>query len=272
MKLKKKLIISVLICVVIIALMLVSAFKFNSHILNVREEIISSEKIDDNLNGLIIVYFSDLHYGNNLRDNDYITISDNINKFNPDIIVFGGDLISEKCYDANGLDDFLNGLHAKIAKYAILGDEDINREDVIDILNKSNFNVLRNDNTCIFYNYSYINLVGIEPSVKGIPDIDTATSNINNNYYTVAITHCPDLAKKIKDDKVDYILAGHSLGGQVYIPLINYLYRPLGAEIYLRGKHQIGNALLDISSGLGTIDKDVRLFSNCEIVVYKLKG
>lgn len=269
MKHKKTYIITGIICLLILSLILISAFTINSHIIKVREETLESEKIDKNLDGLIVAYFSDLNYGNNLTDKDIEKIKTNINKFNPDLIIFGGDLISSKCKDTNCLIDFLSSLKASIGKYAVLGEQDLNDDALLDIYQQSDFNLI-NDNDVIFYNYSYINLVSINPSLD--IDITANLNNINSNYYTITISHYPDLAKQLKDTGVDYILSGHSLGGQVYVPLINLIYRPLGAKTYLRGKHQIGNATLDISNGLGTIDKDVRLFANPEIVIYKLKG
>ena len=269
MKRKKTYIITGIICVLILALILISAFTVNSHIIKVREETLKSEKIDKNLDGLIIAYFSDLNYGNNLTEKDIEVVKTNINKFNPDLIIFGGDLISNKCNDTSALVDFLDELDASIGKYAVLGEQDVNNENLLDIYKQANFNIINNNET-IFYNYSYINLVGIKPTLD--ENILNYIDGVNSNYYTIAISHYPDLAKQLKDTDVDYILSGHSLGGQIYIPLINYLYRPIGAKTYLKGKHQITNATLDISNGLGTIDKDVRLFAKPEVVIYKLKG
>ena len=68
------------------------------------------------------------------------------------------------------------------------------------------------------------------------------------------------------------MLSGHSLGGQVYIPLINLFYRPEGAINYYHGKYNNGNTILDITNGIGTINKNIRLFADAEIVTYKLKS
>jgi len=265
----------------ILVLILTNALYINPSQITIREETIESVKIDDDLDGLIIVYFSDLYYGNYL-DDEYLTrLVDKINLFDPDVVLFGGDLIADTYVldgiNKNKLIDTLSSINYHLSKFAVLGEQDLcsqnNIQEVTSILQDSNFVILNNDSKKVLIDSnSYINIVGVASMYKGEPNYETAFSKVDGA-YTIALTHCPDSFADLLDYNFDYCLAGHSLAGQVYMPIINLLSRDYGCQKYLRGKHQANNQnkVLDITSGIGFKDGHIRLFSDSEIVVYKLK-
>lgn len=270
-----RIIISILVSILAIVLFIYNMVIVNTSVITVREETISSSKIDSNIDGLIVAYFSDLHYGTYTNSDDVSNIVEKLNNIKPDIIIFGGDLI-DKSIDGNSqseLTNSLRSLQAKYGKYAVLGDKDHNlSETTTSILNESEFRVITNTNQRIYVNGSFIELVGIDSSISGSPDITSAYEGSNNAYYTFVVSHCPDIFDSLDLSKSDYVLSGHSLGGQVYIPLINLFYRPSGASNYYHGKYKSNNVTLDITNGVGTIENDIRLFADAEIVIYKLKA
>ena len=264
--------ITLLSILIVLALLLINAFMINPHQIQVREEVIKSTKIDDKADGLLIAFFSDLHYGHNFKEDDLDKLVSKMNAFSPDIIIFGGDLLSDmESGDLEVLKEGLGSLKAGYGKYAVLGDKDVLNAQSEDILRETNFTILQNKNEKIYVDGAFINIVGVDPSVNGDPDTVIAYEGVNPVYYTFAVSHCPDIASTLQLDKTDYILSGHSLGGPVYLPVINYFYRPLGAEKWFHGKNWVSGTKLDISNGAGTINKDIRLFADAEIVLYKLK-
>ena len=60
-------------------------------------------------------------------------------------------------------------------------------------------------------------------------------------------------------------MAGHSHGGQTYIPLISLFNREAGAINYLRGKHTKNNVTLDITNSVGLKEKSIRFLADAEI-------
>ena len=268
----KKIILTIITCLALITLTVYNATKINPKDFTIRKETIVSNKITNDIDNFLIVYFSDLHYKTFIEDEDLETIKTKINSFDPDIVIFGGDLFDNALAgtDLATLNNFLRNIDAKYGKYAVFGDIDNSyHEQINTIFNETGFEVLNNSNEKIYINGSFINLVGINCLS---PDINLALEGINQNYYTFFISHYPDLISDIDKTKIDYMLSGHSLGGQVYIPLINLFYRPEGALNYYHGKYKNENMTLDITNGIGTINKNIRLFADAEIVVYKLKS
>ena len=268
----KKIILIVITCLTFIAIAIYNTLIINPKDFTVREETIISNKITKDIDGLLIVYFSDLHYKTHVNENDLETIETKINAFKPDIVIFGGDLFDKALSgtDLASLNNFLRNIETKYGKYAVLGDVDNTYYDQVNtIYEETGFELLDNSNQKIYINGSFINLIGLNSLSL---DNEKALKGVNENYYTFCISHYPDLIDEIDTTKIDYMLSGHSLGGQVYIPLINLFYRPEGAINYYHGKYNNGNVILDITNGIGTTNKNIRLFADAEIVTYKLKS
>lgn len=257
-----------LILIICLALAGLNAYSINTHQLKVRQEYLKNPKINEDLDGKLIAYFTDLKYGSLVDDNILDKIKNKINDFKPDIIIFGGDLISSEINkeDEERLIDFLKDIDCEYGKYAIIGDKD--NDEVINYYHLGDFNILDNISERIYIDSkNYFNLVGL--NTRNI-DITKAYEDVNLNNFTLCISHYPDNFNKLPYERTDYVLSGHSLGGQVYLPLINLFNRQEGNKNHIKGKHIKNNTTLDISNGIGFENKKVRFLADSEIVFYKL--
>ena len=247
-----------------------NATQINTRQINIRQETIKSEKIDEDLNDMLIIYFSDLYYGEMLDETFINNLISKINIFQPDIIIFGGDLINQNI-NQEFLTSSLSLLDAKHGKYAVLGDNDglLAQE----VLTNSGFDIIDNDNRTINIDKnSYITLVGSQPMINGQPDLNKAFAGTNSNSYTFFLSHCPDQFDGVISYQFDIMLSGHSLGGQIYIPFVELFFRPEGCQRYYRGVITKNSRTLDITNGVGRIDSNARFLADAEIVLYTLKS
>lgn len=266
----KKIFIILSVFILSILLTYYNATSINTKQINVRKETLESTKIDSDLDGLLIVYFSDLYYGEYINEQFLENLISKINIFKPDIIIFGGDLIKQNT-NQELLTSSLSSLQAKHGKYAVLGDNDNLLAQ--EILNNSGFDIIDNDHRTISVDKnSYFSIIGSQPMINGKPDLAKSFSGINTNYYTIFTSHCPDLFDDAIDYPFDIMLSGHSLGGQIYVPIIEIFYRNEGCQKYHHGKITKNSKTLDITNGLGRIDHDARLLADAEIVLYTLKS
>ena len=266
----KRLIIAFFILFVSISLAYYNATNINTKQINIRQETIKSEKIDENLDGLLVIYFSDLYYGEMLDETFMNNLVHKINVFQPDIIIFGGDLINQNI-NQELLTSSLSSLQAKHGKYAVLGDNDglLAQE----VLVNSGFDIIDNDNRTInIAKNSYITLVGSQPLINGQPDLNKAFAGTNSNSYTFYLSHCPDQFDGVISYQFDRMLSGHSLGGQIFFPIVELFFRPEGCQRYFRGKITKNSRTLDITNGVGRIDNNARFLADAEIVLYTLKS
>lgn len=246
---------------------------------SMRYETLSSDSISSQLDGVNILFFSDLDYGTYMDESRFTKLVSKINDQSPDIVIFGGDLFDEAYTpdDATNttVTNLLKSIEAPLGKFAVLGDFDERSEEfsqsVQSILNAGDFEVLINKAITLHNSGSdSITLVGLDNSLSGNTDIENTFSAVSRDTYVLTVVHTPDTADALPEDIVDYCLAGHSHGGQAYWGF-GALYTPDGAVNYLRGKHVIRDAFtLDITYGTGTTKKDVRFLCDPEAVIYHL--
>ncbi|MBR2990037.1 MAG: metallophosphoesterase, partial [Solobacterium sp.] len=247
---------------------------------NIRTETISSIYIPSSIDGMDILFFSDLDYGQFMDAGRMQELVDTINEIAPDAVIFGGDVFDETVRpgDAEKLDQaaqLLAQIKAPAGKFAILGDMDNTpemRPDVEDVLYHGDFEIIDNRSQSIHNGSTEaIAVVGIENGVNGYADITGSFANISPAIFSIVVCHTPDTAIYVPADLTKYMLAAHSHGGQVYWIFGSLLNYP-GAEQYFRGKHIIdGVFTLDITNGVGTRQQDVRFLANGELVVYHLE-
>lgn len=239
---------------------------------------LNSNNIPNSFNNVKIVHFSDLHYGitSTKKVNKIVT---RINSYEPDIVVFTGDLIDKK-YNANETDikditDSLSKIKANLGKYAVIGNEDYDNDNYDSIMYDSDFKLLKN-NYDIVYNTdnSPILIYGFDDYLKGEPSTKSLNKkDIKNISYKIALIHEPDYAEEIANDYgIDTILSGHSMYGQVKVPFIKPLHLPKGARHYYKKEYNINDTKLYISGGCGQTVYNFRLGTLPSINIYNLKN
>ncbi len=271
---KKIIIILLILTILTISLVYDSIYVAPSRF-NVRYETLSDEKIPEQLNDINIVYFSDLHYGNNMQGNRLQKLIDTIDNCAPDILLFGGDLISDETYSQEQIDELTNALSsidARLGKFAVLGEYDHQQIDLVNqIMQNSDFEILSNKALKIRNTGSQsITLIGIDCTIGNYDNISDAFIDVGPNSYNIVISHTPDTVLELPDDRIDYFIAGHTHGGQV-----NYIfgttYEVEQANLAISGKHNVNdNYTLDISNGVGSIGNSARFLAYPEIVLYRL--
>ncbi|MEJ8735985.1 metallophosphoesterase [Erysipelotrichaceae bacterium HCN-30851] len=278
-------IVSVLIC---IALVIAGIFFYSIYIsvdrVSLSYETISSNKIPESMNDITIAFISDIKYNEFMDKTRLSNMISKLTTTSPDIVIFGGDMFSEP--DKNVPDSqmskdittILKSIEAPLGKFAILGDQDNVNEDVKKIVSQilydSDFEVLsdsairlRNENS------DSISLIGLNNLINGDPKPENAMKNVNENEFNILVTHCPDAVSKsgINLEYIDIALAGHSLGGQIYLPVLGPIYTEEGATTYNRGQYDINGSKLYVSNGLGTSKIDMRLMTPPQVLIFRLQ-
>ncbi len=280
MKTSRKILIVLGLLVGLSGLMLYDSFFSAPKRFTVRTETISSIYIPVSMDGVNILYFSDLDYGAFMDEERMDRLVTTINSVSPDVVIFGGDVFDSAIRPAdteaqNAVITRLARIKAPLGKFAILGDHDNTpemRPTVEQVLYLGDFEIIDNRSQAIHSTGNEaVSIVGIENDVNGWADITGAFANISPTVFSIVVSHTPDTVAYVPNDLTKYMLAGHSHGGQVYWifgSLLNYD----GSELYFRGKHFIDNTFtLDITNGVGTREYDVRFLANAEVVLYRLE-
>ena len=226
-----------------------------------------------------IAHFTDVHLGPFYKLNDLKRLVKKINSIDADIVVFTGDLVdSMKRYIDDGeADKILATIKAKIGKFAVYGNHDSypgNRYTYAKILKEAGFTLLRNEHTKIKINNKILNLMGLDDFFQGKYDIEKTTIDIDKNDFNLLMLHEPDLAEKFIDYPIDLAIAGHSHGGQIYIPLYGTIVNTGLAESHDRGLYKLGknkNLPLYVNSGIGSTGLPVRFCCIPNITIIEIE-
>lgn len=258
---------------IVLALTITSLYLYSKYLgpkgIIVKEYKIASEKISSNFSGNKIIYFSDLLYGSTVNIDDLVKIKEEINLFKPDLVIFGGDLISKgykfKTEEKEEVIKSLFEIDTKLGKYAVLGSLD--NEESKEILENAGFKILDNASELIYNDdENPICLIGMGSYIKGeYSEILTCEAN-----YKILTSHEPDIFDKVKDMDIDLFLSGNSLGGEIYIPFYGPLEKFEGSTKYYENT-KIGNTEIYISSGIGTKKQIKRIFNKPSFNLFRLK-
>ncbi|WP_285023337.1 metallophosphoesterase [Lactococcus garvieae] len=207
---------------------------------------------------LNVVQISDLQVSEYYETNRLDKMIEKVNAQKPDILLFTGDLFdnySKYPEQRAPMIEKLKAFKANIGKYAVWGNHDYGGGAVRvyeDVMSAGGFTVLRNQGeTLTLSDGRQVFLGGLDDSLLGNPSVSDTLAYRQNYDYAITMTHEPDVADAFIGTDTQLVLAGHSHGGQVWIPF--YPIKNVLAEKYTRGLYQLDAITqLYVNTGIGT--------------------
>ena len=255
---------------------------------------LSFSRLPKDFNGFKIVHISDFHCGS-FDNKEKLTYGiDLINKQNPDIVLFTGDMVNNIANEILPWKELISSLDAPHGKYAVLGNHDYgdyttwdsdedkvnNLKKLIALQKEMGFTVLTNAFEKIKINQSTIDLVGVENWGSGFKqkgDLDKALLNTNPNDFKILLSHDPTHWKEkvlTHNQHIDLTLSGHTHGMQfgIEIPGIfkwspaKYRYK------HWAGIYQELGQIINVNRGFGFLAYPGRVGIYPEITLITLQN
>ena len=225
---------------------------------------------DKDLNGIKIVFAGDFHIKPH-QQKRLEKIIDLINSQNPDLVLSAGDFVSghlqKTTMPPENIAKGLSKVKSKYGFYTTLGNHDQwhGIEKITNIFEENNINVLNNTNKKLLINGKTVYIAGIQYKPDRI-QIDNAIDDTQKPL--IMLTHSPDEFKKIPQNHVNLILAGHTHGGQIRIPLIGPLFTAsCYGDKYAKGFIEEEGKKMITTTGIGTSILPIRFNCPPEIIV-----
>lgn len=239
---------------------------------------VESSKID---NPVRIAVVSDLHssyYGENQHE-----ITEIIDIYNPDAIMFTGDIIDDELPEDNAV-IFMEYVCDKYDCYYVTGNHEewSQRPDEIKAnVSDMGITVLSDEIKEVEINQNIIDVIGMnDPAYSTNDEVLTTLRHLDNgksdDHLSILLSHRPNYAQYYKQFSFDLILSGHMHGGQWRVPgIINGLYAP-GHFLfpkYCGGLYNLNDQTqMVVSRGLALDSTPIpRLHNRPEIVFIDLK-
>ncbi|MEO8216705.1 MAG: metallophosphoesterase [Acidobacteriota bacterium] len=192
--------------------------------LKVRHVPLTFPELPRGLNGTKIALLSDLHVGMFTRQSRLRRMSEAIDRENPDIVVFDGDLVDDDPFYVPKLLRGFAGLRPSIPIYAVLGNHEmyVNPRAAIEALRGSRIHLLVNRGALVRHGHSELWLAGLSDFAgRGVrsdlplaPDIRKALDGKPAGAFTILLSHQPQAFAMARRLRIPLTLCGHTHGGQ----------------------------------------------------------
>ncbi|HEV7746298.1 MAG TPA: metallophosphoesterase [Pyrinomonadaceae bacterium] len=256
------------------------SFLIEPNRLVVRQQTIEIKSWPQELSGLRIALISDIHAGGPFIDEKKLQqIVATTNALNPDLILLLGDYMSQKTWHAHEVAPEviaanLKQLRAPLGVYGVLGNHDwwYNGEKVRRAFAAEGIRILEDQVVEVKWRQGAFWLVGLADKWTRPQHIDETVAKVPSGSTMIALTHNPDIFPKLPK-AVPLLLAGHTHGGQVNLPLIGPPVTPSDyGQRYAAGHIFENDHHLFVTSGIGTSILPVRFRVPPEIVILTLNS
>jgi predicted MPP superfamily phosphohydrolase len=232
------------------------------------------------LDGLRVVALSDVHAGAPFVDVAKLRrVVGLVNAQRPDLVVLLGDYVIQGVVGGRFIPPEttaaeLGYVRARLGAYAVLGNHDhwLDGPRVARAFGQAGIRVIDDDVAQLGTPEQALWLVGIRDIWTGWPDVPALMRRVPAAEPVLAATHNPDIFPSLPPG-VDLLLAGHTHGGQVRLPLIgppmvpsSYGRRYASGHVKEAGRH------LFVTPGIGTSIVPVRLGVPPEVSLVVLRS
>lgn len=184
----------------------------------------------------------------------------------PDVAFLTGDFITWKFQDESHYRDILLKLTSLIPTFACIGNHDGGRwaasshgykdfSKVRELLQSSNVHFLFNEKTKVEINHQKIEIVGLGDLWAG--DLNpklVLKKKRDENIPIIVMAHNPDSKSELKPYDWDLLLCGHTHGGQLVIPLLDYRpFLPVKDKSFPEGILSWKNRHIHVTRGIGNL-------------------
>jgi predicted MPP superfamily phosphohydrolase len=265
------------IAVAVLVALAVYAFAVEPARLVVQHTSIALEAWPAAMPPLRIALISDVHADSAFIDDAKLArIVSLTNSEHPDLILILGDSIAHRpkvdaLVEPEHIAAMLRPLHARFGVFGILGNHDnwFDGPRVKQAYERAGIPTLVNETRRVAVDGGAVSLVGLADLITGRPDltlIDRAEPPV------IVMTHSPDIFPRVSS-RAALTVAGHTHGGQVWLPFAGRLIVPSRyRQRYAFGHVVEAGRHLFVTSGIGTSIIPVRFCVTPEIRILDLRS
>lgn len=240
----------------------------------IQNVVVSLPRKHRNLSGLTIAFVSDTHVGPHFKADDLVHVAEQLERIQPDIVLFGGDYICESPRFMKQTAPMMGRMAraARLGAWGVVGNHDLanTRNRVMPPLEAEGISLLANQAVEVETDRGPLWLVGVDDALLGRPDLAAAFRDVPVDAAAICLWHEPDLAADVAPYGPFLQLSGHTHGGQVRLPFFGALSTPLMGRKYVQGRFQIEDMELYVSRGLGIYRPPVRFNCSPELTLLRL--
>lgn len=219
----------------------------------------------ERLAGMKIGFITDTHVGPFISPDDLARATRLIAAEEPDLILLGGDYVSESPrYTASAVEVIWELVReAPLGGLAVLGNHDlsVSRTRVEQALTAIGIPVLRNRALPVAFGGGELWIAGIDETLLGDPDPTLTFAQIPTGAAAIALWHEPEFADEAAAQGAFLQLSGHTHGGQIRVPGVGPIGLPVDGKHYVMGLNDAAGMKIYTARGVGVYRPPLRF--NC---------
>ena len=251
------------------------AFGLEAHRVLLSRHEVRIPGLPTGLDGLRIAQVSDVHFpGNQLAARATLEL---LQQERPDIVVHTGDM-TESRGAMGDVRSFAADARGSLATVALLGNWEHRAGAVgrlaLDTYRSAGVELLVNQSNTVDVGGVPLTLVGLDDPVAGSAKLSEARRDVVQGSAEIWLVHAPGIVDSWSESMQPppaLVLAGHTHGGQIRIPLVPPV-KPIGAGRFLEGWYHDTFAPLYVSRGVGTTGIPARFRCPAELPVFTLRA
>ncbi len=221
--------------------------------LDLSEWTVELPRLPAALDRLSLVHLADLHVTGRIGKSYFLEVVQLANELQPDLACVTGDLI-DKPDCAGWLAEILGKLEARFGVYFVLGNHDLDFGGAMirRLLTAAGLVDLGGRWIEVSVRGQRLVLAGNElPWFPPAPDLSRAPPPPPDGPLRIVLAHSPDQVTWAQSAGVDLLLAGHTHGGQIRLPLVGPIFTPSrwGVE-YASGLFYAAPTTMHVSRGI----------------------
>lgn len=228
---------------------------------------------------LRVIHIADLHADPYTGDKKMARYINQVNALNPDLVLFGGDLITSGTDHVVAGANALGNIRSTYGTFAVLGDHDYwnQPELIIETLEREGVRVLQDINIRIDHYGHSIRITGItELYSKMITpgSLSSLMDDMDDDALKILFAHqtTDRIIEQSRESGVHLALGAHTHGGQIRIPIFFYKATAARSETrYVNGHWFKDQMLLNVNNGLGFTLSPVRYNAPAQVSVIDIR-
>lgn len=242
------------------------------------EYIVYFDNLPDHLEGFRILQISDLH--NRSENKKTLDIWKTVNKLDFDMAAITGDVVLSKLSEIYPHSENFKELAEQVPTFFIEGNHEMGKlfPHFKNFFNNIGVKVLDNQVHVLNVGEGFLDIIGtrdyvtlVRTNKAGFYELFKPKRKSNN--FQLVLTHQPQTIHWIKDTEVDFVLTGHTHGGQLRLPFFPTIYAPRQGFFpeFGDGFYDVNDITMYVSRGIGATTFPFRIFNRPEITVFELR-
>jgi predicted MPP superfamily phosphohydrolase len=233
--------------------------------------------LPEKLKGLKIAALSDIHSGPFMSKDDLLPYAKAVNRLSPDVILLPGDFVQNRNEEIEPVCEVFRTLEAPFGVYGSTGNHDYfaDADYIARELENAGVRMLRNEHLVLDPHGERLALIGLDDVRDSHPFdalFQTAVRGLDPGVPNILLCHKPYYLEEASEWGVDFMLSGHTHGGQIVLArLLGMVITPAALiSGYVEGFYSMDDTSLYVTRGIGTVGLPVRVNCPPEITLFTL--